>query len=175
MDKFEDYLSEMSEKYNSEQQNKEKPGMKCGVLICDEVKIDGRLMINMKSHQIIGLPSQFDDFSDLFDSFSTIKSQNPTKAAQFGLQFVWRDTTSAFDLLGPTWKFAEPYQPKHLLACLRRTIVSLRRYQFDVIAFICDCARVNLKAIQQLIMGCSGNLGVSFLHFLNKIILIMKP
>lgn len=158
---FETYLANMSDEYNNEQVGKNKPGKKCGVLICDEVKIDGKLIINMQSQQIVGLGSQFDDYADLYDSFAALKSQSQTKAAQFGLQFVWRDATSGFELLGPTWKFVESYQPKHLIACMRRTIAALHRFRFDVLAFICDCARVNLKTVQQLIMGTSGHLGVS--------------
>ena len=71
-----------------------------GILVFDEVKVVTRLMWNSKSQRLIGLAMSSDEQASLHDVYQFL---NDDKALQtsYILQFLWRDLTSSFDIIGP--------------------------------------------------------------------------
>ena len=72
-----------------------------GVLIFDEVKVQGKVIWNSKNNQIIGLATTSEDLSSLQDIFREVDNEEKVKKTNYVLQFVWRDATSKFDVVGP--------------------------------------------------------------------------
>lgn len=166
LDGIQAYLKEQRFTYEKLQASVEKPGRCAGVLIFDEVKIDARLVFCPKTGRIVGLCEGFDKYASLYDCFSTLDAQAEAKMGEFALQAIWRDTTSNFDIIGPTYMFPESIQVKNLAACLVQTLKIFHRFRFEVLAVIMDNAKVNVKLMQWLIQGSSGNLGVSYYSIL---------
>ena len=71
-----------------------------GVLIFDEVKVISRLMWNSRSQKFIGLTMSPDDMSSLLDAYQHVDETSATKQTSYILQFLWRDLTSSFDVVG---------------------------------------------------------------------------
>lgn len=72
-----------------------------GVLIFDEVKVISRLMWNSRSQKIIGLAMSPDEMSSLHDAYQLVDEMSASKQTSYILQFLWRDLTSSFDVVGP--------------------------------------------------------------------------
>ena len=73
------------------------------VLVFDEVKVVSRLMWNSRNQQIItiGLAMSPEDMSSLHDIYMTYDEDTKTEQTTYVLQFLWRDLTSKFDIVGP--------------------------------------------------------------------------
>ena len=73
------------------------------MLVFDEVKVVSRLMWirNSRNQQIIGLAMSPDDMSSLHDIYMTYDEDTKTEQTSYVLQFLWKDLTSKFDIVGP--------------------------------------------------------------------------
>ncbi len=71
-----------------------------GVLIFDEVKVIGKVVLNMKNETFLGLAMDEDEMNNLHDIYRSLESKEPTPA-EYMLQFLWRDLTSSYDIIGP--------------------------------------------------------------------------
>ena len=67
---------------------------------------------NFKSGGITGFTLGEDELTVLHDVFSTTVQPGAQKAS-YVLQFLWRDLTSSYDLVGPTSQFHHPYNLEH--------------------------------------------------------------
>ena len=71
-----------------------------------------------------------------------------TQQTTYIMQFMWRDLTSAFDLVGPYYESAGTMKAKLILACVYDAMKLLHLYGFKVSALICDGASSNLTALK---------------------------
>ena len=72
-----------------------------GVLIFDEVKVVSSLLWNSRSQKIVGLAMTIEDQASLHDIYRTLDGTESTQQMSYILQFLWRDLTSSFDIVGP--------------------------------------------------------------------------
>ena len=91
-----------------------------GVLIFDEVKVITGLIWN--SRNIIGLVMSEKDQASLHDVFQTIDLDNYIQQTDHMLQFLWRDLTSSFDVIGPYFSSNETMSTKFVMACVFEAI-----------------------------------------------------
>ena len=129
-----------------------------GVLVFDEVKVVSRLLWNSRSQEIIGLAMNHEDMSSLHDVYASIGSEETPKQASYMLQFLWRDLTSEYDVMGPYYSSAESIKSKFVPACLYETIKLFQLYGFRTSAIVCDGASANLTALKTT-TGCLGAYG----------------
>ena len=111
-----------------------------GLLIFDEVKVVARLMWNSQSQNIIRLAMDPDEMASLHDIYFTHASNNKLQQTSYIMQFMWRDLTSAFDLVGPYYQ--------SVLACVYDTMKLLHLYGFKVSALMCGGASSNLTVLE---------------------------
>ena len=78
------------------------------------------------------------------------------------LQFVWRDLTSKFDIIGPYYSSSESLKSKFILACVFEVMKIFQLYGFQTSVLVCDGASANLTALKTS-TGVSGAYGVSSL------------
>jgi len=102
-------------------ENKEVPKAD-GALIFDEVKVISSLMWNSRNHRIIGLAMSSEDQSTLHDVFQLFDSDHRTKQTNYILRFLWRDTTSSFDIVGPFYTSHSTIEGKFVCVCVMETI-----------------------------------------------------
>ena len=82
------------------QKEGKKESQKDGVLIFDEVKVISQLMWNSRSQKLIGLCMNHTEQSSLADVYQLLDG-NAAQQTSYILQFLWRDLTSSFDIIGP--------------------------------------------------------------------------
>ena len=89
-----------------------------------------------------------DEMASLHDIYFTPTSNEKTQQTTYIMQFMWRDLTSAFDLVGPYYESAGTMKSKFVLACVYDTMKLLHLYGFKVSALMCDGASSNLTALK---------------------------
>ena len=93
-----------------------------GVLIFDEVKVISRVLWNSRSQTIVGLAMTAEDQVSLHDIYRQFSSNEKVKQTSYILQFLWRDMTSVFDIVGPYYSSCDVFSAKFIHACLLDTI-----------------------------------------------------
>jgi len=92
------------------------------VLIFDEVKVISRLMWNSRSQTIVGLAMTADDQASLHDVYQLFDKDKAADQTAYILQFLWRDLTSSYDIVGPFYTNSETFSAKTIHACVFETI-----------------------------------------------------
>ena len=121
-----------------------------GALIFDEVKVSASIYWNAKSNKFIGHALSPEGMSSLHDVYKEINPSSEIKKASYILQFLWRDITSNYDIIGPYYTSECGLDHKFIMACVLETMHLFSIYGFDVILLICDGASANLKLLKLL-------------------------
>ncbi len=129
-----------------------------GVLIFDEVKVIGRLIWNSRSQKMIGLAMSYEDMSCLHDVYQGLTPDELSKTTTYILQFLWRDLTSSFDVVGPYYSSSQSFDSKFIIGVVFETIKSFHLFGFQTSLLVCDGASCNLTTIKST-MGVSGVFG----------------
>lgn len=126
-----------------------------GVLIFDEVKVIARLLWNSCSQRMVGLAMTHDDISCLHDVY---QPDAFTKSTTYILQFLWRDLTSSFEVIGPYYTSSGCFESKFIVGVVLETVKAFHLFGFQTSLLVCDGASCNLTAIKST-MGLSGIFG----------------
>ena len=70
-------------------------------VIFDEVKVVCQLMWNSRNNQLMGLVMTHQEQALLLDIYKYIDNTKGTEQTSYMLQFLWRDLTSSYDIVGP--------------------------------------------------------------------------
>lgn len=87
-----------------------------GVLIFDKVKVGLKVHYHAKSGKLLGLPMSADVLASLHDVYQTLQSEHRTAKTSYVLQFLWRCTTSNFDVISPYFTSAAAMSTKFIVA-----------------------------------------------------------
>ena len=130
-----------------------------GILIHDEVKVTAKVRWNSKNKQFCGLEMNPEDYPFLDDLYLELDPRRKPKPAQYMLQFLWRDISSDFDVIGPYFSSANSLEHGFIISCIMETMQLCHAYGFHVIGIVCDGASSNLTAIKMLCTGKRGTFG----------------
>ena len=86
----------------------------------------------------------------LQDVYMSVGEDYDQQKTSYILQFLWRDLTSEFDVIGPYFTCANSWDHKFLLECVMNTIQAFTLYDFHVRVLACDRASSNLALIKLL-------------------------
>ena len=131
-----------------------------GVLIFDEVKVVCRLMWNSRCQKIFGLAMTPDDLASLQDIYQLIECDAKTQQTSYIMQFLWRDLTSGFDVVGPYFTSSKTFENKTILSCLLESLRNFHVHGFKTSLLVCDAATANVSTIKAT-CGVSGAYGQS--------------
>jgi hypothetical protein len=134
-----------------------------GVLIFDEVRVVSRLMWNSRSQRVVGLAMSHEDMACLHDVYQTLDEDATTKSTTYIMQFLWRDLTSPFDVVGPYYSSGGTLEAKFILGIVLETIKVFHLFGFNTSLLVCDGASSNLSTIKST-MGVSGVFGRDSSH-----------
>ena len=81
--------------------------------------------------------------------------------AEYILQFLWRDFTSSFDVIGPYFSLKSTIDHQILTETLFETMRVFHNYGFKTSAIVCDGASSNLAAIKLITTQKKGAYGSS--------------
>ena len=93
-----------------------------GAVIFDEVKVISSLIWNSRSHHLVGLAMSPQEQANLQDIFAIFDPTCRIKQTNHILQFLWRDLTSSFDIVGPYFTSDNPMTAKYVMACVLETV-----------------------------------------------------
>ena len=127
-----------------------------GILIFDEVKVTSRVQWSSANQKMIGLALTEEEFYLLNDVFDEFDPDHEPLPAEYNLQFLWRDISSDFDVVGPYFASAEAYDHRFIIASVKETMRLLHACHFSVVGIVCDGASSNLAAIKLLCHGKRG-------------------
>ena len=118
-----------------------------GALIFDEVKVTCQLMWNSRSHQLMGLAMTTKNLAALNDIYSLLQSST-SKQTSYILQFLWRDLTSEFDIVGPYFTCSSSVEGKFMLACVLETVKLFQLHGLKTSVLVCDGSSSNVATIK---------------------------
>jgi len=133
---------------------KQEPNKVDGVLIFDEVKVACQLMWNSRNHQLMGLAMNPKDMASLNDIYKILKNPEANQTSYI-LQFLWRDLTSRYDIVGPYFTSASTVESKFVLACVFETIKLFQHHGLKTSLLVCNGGSANITTIKAS-HGCSG-------------------
>lgn len=153
------YLWEQRLKYEVIKEEASQSGQKIplgeGILIFDEVKVVEKVMWNSKNHAFQGLAM---DETELMQLNDVVTDQGQTEPAKYVLQFMWRDLSHKFDVIGPYFTCKQSLSEQYLSSCLFETMHAMYSYGFGISCLVCDGASSNLTVMKSL-LGLSGSIG----------------
>ncbi|XP_065914376.1 uncharacterized protein [Dysidea avara] len=141
-------------KAECEKQGKRKP-QSDGVMIFDEVKVACQLIWNSRSHKLSGLAMTNKDMSSLNDIYRVLKEPDSPGQTSYILQFLWRDLTSSYDIVGPYFTSKESVDAQFILSCVLETVHLFQTCGLRTSLIVCDGSPANLTTIK-LSHGHSG-------------------
>ena len=151
---IQEYIKEQGNNYTKYKDELQKRGQKQplgeGVLIFDEVKVTTKVKWNSASQKIVGLALSPEEFPYLRDVYDQHDLDHEPLPAEYNLQFLWRDITSDFDVVGPYFSSATSYDHRFVIAAIKETMLIFHAYDFLVVGLVCDGASTNLAAIKLL-------------------------
>ena len=117
---------------------------------------------NSKNNHIIGVAISPDELCSLHDVYELLDADFGTHQTTYVVQFMWRDITSDFDVIGPYFTCEESLEMKFQAACLFEAMYVFEAYYFNLRGLICDGASCNLALLKHL-CDRSGRYGSSVL------------
>ena len=119
-----------------------------GALIFDEVKVASQLMWNSRSYELMGLAMTSKNLASLNDVYSILQCSESNKQTSYILQFLWRDLTSDFDIVGPYFTSSSTVENKFVLACVLETVKLFQMHGLKTSLLVCDGGSSNISTIK---------------------------
>ena len=92
-----------------------------------------------------------DEFASLHDIYAHLSTDDDkSNKTTYILQFLWRDLTSKFDVVGPYFTCAGTLETKFLHSVVTKTMLSFTQFGFHVRVLLCDGASTNLSLLKLL-------------------------
>lgn len=126
-----------------------------GVLIFDKVKVACQIMWNSRNHQLMGLAMTSNDLSSLNDIYKILQNPGANIQTSYVLQFLWRDLTSSYDIVGPYFTSSTSVENKFVMACIFETIKLFQYHDLKTSLLVCDGGSANISVIKAS-HGCQG-------------------
>ena len=104
---------------------------------------------NLKGAGITGYSVSEDELKVLHDVYGTAVQPGSQKASYI-VQFLWRDLTSGFDLIGPYFPIESSMTSSVLQELIMLCLKALTSYGFKVSILLCDGASSNLTVLKLL-------------------------
>ena len=92
----------------------------------------------------------FDDFSSLHDVYDSLSEDEKCQKTTYVVQFLWRDLSSDFDVVGPYFNCSSSMETQFLHSMVTRTMLAFSQFGFQVRALLCDGASSNLSLFKVL-------------------------
>ena len=103
------------------------------MVVLDEVKVLAKIAMNSSNGQILGIAMQDDECGYVKDLYADLNSTSKEPvAAEYFLQFLWRDLSSDFDVIGPHYGVTESMDANFTHACTIDAIHAFQVFNFKV-------------------------------------------
>lgn len=147
------YFYSQRAKYQEYHKQRESTGhpqpLEIGVMLWDEVKIQMKVAWNLKGGSISGFTMAPDELPVSDDVF-TSAIQSGCQKASYIVQFLWRDLTSGYDLVGPYFPVSSSVDSNILQEFFLLSLKVFSNYGFKISIVLCDGASSNLTLLKLL-------------------------
>lgn len=120
-----------------------------GAVIFDETKVQSKILFDMNGGTVKGFAMTPEELPFLHDIFESVDPSRNIKASYI-LQFIWRDLTSSYSIIGPHFACEKSWDHSFLYDCVMRTVKLFSLYKFRVKVLVCDGASSNLALLKLL-------------------------
>ena len=96
-----------------------------------------------------------DDFTCLHDVYEGLEINDKCQKTSYVIQFLWRELTSDFDVIGPYFTCPSTIETRFLHSIVTRTVLAFSQFGFGVRALLCDGASTNLSLLKLLCGHCN--------------------
>ena len=97
---------------------------------------------------------QLATLADVYEELNEGQAEKTT----YTLQYMWRDISSKYDVIGPYFTSSSGLDARLTAACLYETMGAMESVGFRVKALVCDDASWNLSLVKKL-CGFDGQFG----------------
>ena len=106
----------------------------------------------------------------LHDVYESIDDDEACQKTTYILQFIWRDLTSNYDVMGPYFTLSSTIEARYLHSFITRTMLVFYQYDFHIRCLLCDGASSNLALLKILCGHKEGDICHcgSYLHWMVK-------
>lgn len=136
-------------------------------------------MWNSANSTITGFAISSVDMGSLHDVYEGLDEEEECHKTEYILQFLWRDVSSDFDVIGPYFNLSNSIEAQHLHSFVTRTMLVFVKYGFRVLGLLCDGASSNLALLKQFCNSKKGDKCISPFFKLpfdgHKVYLIICP
>lgn len=87
------------------------------------------------------------ELSSLADVYQLLEG-DIAQQTSYILQFLWRDLTSDFDIIGPYFTYHKTMDSKFVLSCVLETIKLFQLHNLKTMVLVCDGASTNLSTLK---------------------------
>ena len=113
------------------------------------LQVQTKVAWNLKGGGITGFTIPEDELKELHDVYSNTVQFGAQKASYI-MQFLWRDITSAYDLVGPYFPIESSIASSTLTEFVMLCLKAFTSYGFKVAIILCDGASSNLTVLKML-------------------------
>ena len=89
-----------------------------------------------------------DEFISLHDEYEGLCEDKKCQQTSYVVQFLWRDLSSSFDVVGPYFNCSSSLEMQFLHSMVVRTMLAFSQFGFHVRALLCDGASSNLSLLK---------------------------
>ena len=111
---------------------------------------------NSSNSAIIGFSMSSEDFISLHDVYEGLCVDEKCQKTAYVVQFLWRDLSSDFDVVGPYFNSLSSLETTSLHSMVIRTMLIFTQFGFGVRALLCDGASSNMSLLK-LLCGYTNN------------------
>lgn len=112
--------------------------------------MQSKIIWNSSDSSITGFAMCSDDLISLHDVYKGIIEDERCQKTVYIIQFLWRDLSSDFDVLGPYFNCSSSLEVQSLHSMVIRTMVAFTQFGFCIRALLCDGASSNLSLMKLL-------------------------
>ncbi len=91
-----------------------------------------------------------EDFISQHDVYDGLSENEKCQKTAYMVQFLWRDLSLDFDVVGPYFSCSSSLETQSLHAMVTRTMLVFSQFGFSIRALLCDGASSNLSLLKLL-------------------------
>ena len=88
--------------------------------------------------------------ASLHDIYDGINEEDECQKTEYMLQFMWRDLSSSYDVIGPYFTLSGSIEAQHLHSIVMDVLLVFNKFHFCVRSLLCDGASSNLSLLKEL-------------------------
>ena len=88
------------------------------------INVQSRIIWNSSNSSIVGFSMSSDNFNSLHDVYETLKEDERCQKTAYIVQFLWRDLSSNFDVIGPYYNCSSSMEAHSLHSMVIQTMLA---------------------------------------------------